>query len=402
MVIKDVALKILDLFNKSLPKINRVVIYEHLMIESNAVEVANYISQQYKIPVYYIVSKKMKPYARDILAPGIRTLDRHGLYSVIMLMLCKYVFITHGPFFKNTPKSQLLINLWHGVGHKRIRKLRGGDGIPADITVATSKLTKDMFSKAFGVPSESVFVSGYPRNDILLRAKQDKVKLKSRIKGNLNAYKKILIWMPTYRSDSLLGLPTDGIAIDNPFQIENFDSDSFNKMLKDNDALCIVKPHPYSPKSSDISNLSNLLIIDDEWICSQGITLYHLVACTDILISDVSSIILDYLLLDQPVICFSSDFEAYKKSRGFYFDDVEKLLPSRLVQNKEDFIELLSVILTTGIDPYEEKRQEVRDIFFTYKDANSTQRLLDLVFNFKNTHHNKIQAYNTKEYSQIK
>src|SRR6476619_8350307 len=99
------------------------------------------------------------------------------------------------------------------------------------------------------------------------------------------------------------------------------------------------------------------------------------------LISDVSSVIIDYLLLDQPVICFSSDFEEYKKTRGFYFDNMEDWLPGRLICNQTDFFNYLKLLLTTGKDPDEQKRMKLKDAFFTFKDAKSTERLIKHVFN---------------------
>ena len=75
-----------------------------------------------------------------------------------------------------------------------------------------------------------------------------------------------------------------------------------------------------------------MAFIDDQWISERGVTLYQLVGSTDLLISDVSSVVIDYLLLDQPILCVSTDFEAYKKNRGFYFEAIEEWLPGPVLQ----------------------------------------------------------------------
>src|SRR5699024_8224238 len=108
----------------------------------------------------------------------------------------------------------------------------------------------------------------------------------------------------------------------------------------------------------------------------QGLTLYQLLGCTDLLISDVSSVIIDYMLVDQPIICVFTDFEEYKKTRGFYFDDIENWMPSRINKTQESFFEHLENILRNDVDPSSEKREKLKNYFFDHHDAGSTERLV--------------------------
>ena len=48
--------------------------------------------------------------------------------------------------------------------------------------------------------------------------------------------------------------------------------------------------------------------------------LNYLLAITDILITDYSTIIYDCVIAGKPFICFGYDYEEYKDERGFYFD----------------------------------------------------------------------------------
>ena len=136
-----------------------------------------------------------------------------------------------------------------------------------------------------------------------------------------------------------------------------------------------------APKFEKATGLANLIFIDDSWLSDHGITLYHLAGCSDMLISDVSSIIIDYLLLDQPIICVSADFEEYKRTRGFYFKDIENWIPTRINRNQTELFRFLEQILATGADPYETKRLQLKNEFFTFQDAGSTQRLMSHIFN---------------------
>jgi CDP-glycerol glycerophosphotransferase (TagB/SpsB family) len=372
--------------NKVLPKFNKVIIIDHGRGESNAIEAANYIHKHYDLPVFLSMNEEIKGYARKILGPGVRLVNRRSIALKFAYLTSKYIFTTHGSILYDTPKRQLWVNIWHGVGHKRIRltRGRGEKGIPADITVATSDLSKKMFSESFGVSAESVFISGYPRNDLMLRAKKNKTELKEKIEPSLNHYEQVIFWMPTFKrntDDEIL--INKNLSIDGMFQISDFNVEHFNDILKKYNTLCLIKPHYYYLQNNALAGLNNIMAIDDEWIHHQGITLYHLLACTDALITDFSSVMIDYTLLGQPVICFSTDLDEFKKTQGLYFADIENWLPTKLHQNEEDFFEFLESILSTGTDPCIEKREKIRDLYFTHKDDKSTERLMEYVFDGK-------------------
>jgi CDP-glycerol glycerophosphotransferase (TagB/SpsB family) len=370
--------------NKLVPSFNRILIIGNKGLACNAVELANYISDRYDFPVYFAVSDEFRPYAKELLSPNIRLVAYSRNFFQIVILLCryfssKYIFSTHG-YNYGSSKEQMLINVWHGAGHKRIRLLRGDSGVPADMTVATSKLSKEMFSKFFGVPVESIFISGYPRNDLMLRAKQDNYSIKTKMNPSLNDYDKVLFWMPTFRRSSAKSTPkVEGLTAEKIFHIKNFNINQFNAILKKHNTLCLVKPHYLYLFNDEIANLNNVKSIDDEWIHKQGITLYHLLACTDALITDYSSVMIDYTLLEQPIFCLATDLEEFKKTQGLYFDDYENWVPTKLLQKQADFFDALEKFLSTGKDPHEVKRKKIRDLYFKYQDANSAQRIAEYV-----------------------
>jgi CDP-glycerol glycerophosphotransferase (TagB/SpsB family) len=267
------------------------------------------------------------------------------------------------------------------VLYKKVRVLIGKPPTLADVTAGTSQATKKMFAEAFGVSEDSVYVSGYPRNDMLLEAKANKDQLKNKI-NDLSTFQKIAIWMPTFRKHRS-GFYQDGVEVGNPFYIENFKIARFNDLLAQNNALCLMKPHPFAPKYEDYHHLSNIRFIDDKWITGRNLTLYELLGCTDLLISDVSSVIIDYLLLDQPVICVCTDFEEYRETRGFYFDDIENWLPSRINKTQDNFFEHLEQTLKNEPDPFRQKRERLKKYFFDYYDSRSTERLVKHVLETK-------------------
>jgi len=369
--------------NTLIPKRKQVLIEGFPDIEGSAIEVANYINRNYDIPVYYVIDHVSEGNPGNLLDREIKLIDRNK-FSIYLIkyLTSKWIFITHNTFKNKGSESQVLINIWHGVLYKRVRKYLGQEGIAADITVGTSTMTKKMFAGAFGVPEESICISGYPRNDILVRAKKKKQSLRNNIDTRFKRFKKIVVWLPTYREKAYKTLGIDGIETGNPFYIKNFEVNQFVQLLERHNTLCIVKPHPFAPKY-ETDNLKNLMFIDDAWLSQKEITLYHLLGCSDMLISDVSSVIIDYLLIDKPIVCISEDFQAYKNSRGFYFENIEDWIPTKILFNQEEFFRYFNDILSSGEDPYEEKRKYLKDQFFIFQDANSTQRLVEYVFSGK-------------------
>src|SRR5690606_16976283 len=135
------------------------------------------------------------------------------------------------------------------------------------------------------VREDRVFISGYPRNDQMLRAKSDKAKIRKMIRSHdLSGYQQILFWMPTFRRKSATEMMNvrKGIQLDNPFEVQRFDIERFNQLLIEQNAVCLLKPHYFYLTGNHKSDYSNILMIDDEWIGEQGINLYELIACTDI------------------------------------------------------------------------------------------------------------------------
>jgi CDP-glycerol glycerophosphotransferase (TagB/SpsB family) len=373
-------IKLYKVVNSGLQKRKQVLICEPWNIESNCVEVANCVASKYSYPVYYAVPKNMMVHARKLVFSNVKVIEVDSLLFKYIFLTSKYIFVAHWKFQKYYSKDQSVVNLWHGIAYKKIALLRGKPGMFADFTVATSKLTQKAFTDCFGNPLDTALITGYPRNDIMLRAQKDQTALKMRMDGNLERYDKIIIWLPTFRTDTVASHGTDGVAANNVFQIQGFDVAPFNALLRKHNTLCIVKPHPLDVQWSDDYGQSNVMVINDEWLWKQGLTLYHLTACTDILVSDISSVMIDYMLLDKPVICFSTDFDEYEHSRGFYFEDIENWLPSKLIRDQGEFMSYLENLLIKCEDPSEEKRKELKQAFFEFQDASSTERLLSRIF----------------------
>lgn len=384
-MLKRIAYKVFNFLNYYLPKKERVLIYSRRDLEGNAVAIANYIAKEYDMPVYYGATNELIIHQKEggkVIHNKVVILNRFKPIFYRMFMTSKYVFATNGYNITSLPDEQILVNVWHGLLYKTIGKLMGLDGLVAHYTVGTSELSQKMFSEAFGVSEKSVLKVGYPRNDILLESINKRNEILKGIGAKVATYDKIIIWLPTFRKHKFKD-KQDGNEPGNPFYITDFDTNKFNNLLKSHNALCILKPHPFAIHYKMSKSYKNIMIVDDSWLVEKDITLYHLLGCSDILISDVSSVIIDYLLMDKPIICISEDFEEYGETRGYYFEDTEKWIPTKVLKTQQEAFEMIKHILEKETDPFEEKRVDLKWKFFDRQDSHSTKRLVERIIGQK-------------------
>lgn len=374
-------IKIYDLLNRLTPKKKQLIISGGDRADSNAVEAANYISEHYDFPVYFRVNDFFEPYADVILSKKVRQLKNKSFEMEILKLRTKWLMGTHTSHLRPLPKNQIFINLWHGVGHKK--KGMEEDKLKSDITVATSEMTQKMLADLMHLSEETFIVTGYPRNDLMLRAQNEKQKWLKKFNPDLSNYDKVIIWMPTFqRTEGMIyRYGMNPIGFGDFFHQPDFDTAEFDRLLKKHNAVCLLKPHPiYNIDNFDSDRFDNIRIIDDEQIFKSGMTLYHLLGCTDLLITDYSSVMTDYTLLKKPVMLFAPNFEEYKAKHGFYFENVEDWMPSKLLFTQNEFFDLFNMIMESGLDPFEEKREKICNLYFRDRDTKSAERLAKFLF----------------------
>jgi CDP-glycerol glycerophosphotransferase len=102
-----------------------------------------------------------------------------------------------------------------------------------------------------------------------------------------------------------------------------------------------------------------------------GWDIYPYLKNIDVLITDYSSLYVDFLLLDRPMIFYTYDYDTYGLQMGLH-EDYLNLTPG---PHPISFTDLLLSITET--DTYQKERARVEKILFTYNDGHSAKRVIE-------------------------
>jgi len=204
---------------------------------------------------------------------------------------------------------------------------------------------------------------GLPRNDILFN-KNFITSSRSELSRKYNiGHKKIMLYAPTWR----------GYKANTKFPFCRTDFEILDKCLYERDWIFFYRPHYIESILGEelISGLKNIIRIDfNEEPYTQKI-----IACADLLITDYSSIYVDFLLLNRPILFILFDAEEYTSHRGLVVDPDSNIdMPGPKIQSVKEFINYIEG-LEDGKDVYANYREHAKKKFYKYPDGKSCQRV---------------------------
>lgn len=285
-----------------------------------------------------------------------------SLKSLYYASISSEIYYTHGcPLYSLKPKrNQLIINLWHGCGYKKEVKRKKSfiEKNYFDYVLVPGNVFVETKSEFFGCKKSQILPIGYPRYDVLLKEDESTKDFIKKVCGN----KKVIIWMPTFRKTENSNYPEERILkqeYDLPLFSCNEDIEKLNEKLIKNNAFLIIKRHPYQVNyQAEKLKLSNILFIDNDKLTKIKIDLYSLLHYCDALITDYSSIAIDYLLIDKPIAFTLGDFEEYSKERGFVFEKPLDYMPGYHIYTKQELLKMIDDI-SEGVDLYANNRKTI-------------------------------------------
>ncbi len=224
-------------------------------------------------------------------------------------------------------------------------------------------------ANAFRLRDEVLLRSGYPRNDALVATRRAEEAGGARERGPLaeelgiGADKTVLLYAPTFRAN-----PNGSVrGFELPFDVDDFAErfgDRFVLLMRSHYLNNVVLPPSVRGKVIDVTGHHDIT---------------PLLQLADGLITDYSSVMFDYALLDRPMLFFAYDYEEYaNEARGTYFDLKEKA-PGPVLETAEELFAAIEG-LKAADDGHREARRRFTAEFGEYDQGDAARRIVGRFF----------------------
>ncbi|HEY2949976.1 MAG TPA: bifunctional glycosyltransferase family 2 protein/CDP-glycerol:glycerophosphate glycerophosphotransferase [Micromonosporaceae bacterium] len=227
-----------------------------------------------------------------------------------------------------------------------------------DFSISSNPFTTEVWTRAYPCRYQSLEL-GYPRNDRLATATDADVAA-ARDRLGLAPGQIAVLYAPTYRDWA------DG-------ESAVLDVEEFAEQLPD-DHVLLVRAHYFRVRGwagvimpgSRVIDVSGQPRVEDVYLAS------------DVLITDYSSAMFDYAVLDRPIVIFAPDWEAYRSIRGVTFDLISEP-PGAVARDVHTLVNLFGTRAYAD-DPAAKARAQFRTRFCALEDGHAAERVVNRVF----------------------
>lgn len=271
------------------------------------------------------------------------------------------------------PRAKV-VQLWHGTGTIKKFGLDSDTGGIAKLAqkanqrlthlIVSSERTKKQYAGAFGVSLERIHVLGMPRTDLILN--QDRIQqMKHRFYEQYPVLKgkRCTLYAPTFRDEQ----------VDQP--VFGLDFDRFVTCMAEDEVLLLrLHPHVAANCPEAVWGKYNGKIVNVSGYAGVA----TLLAVSERLITDYSSIIFEYCLLNRPMLFYAYDYESFQREGRNFYESYPEFVPGPVAYTQPELEKLWC--------EYQMDNQQLKQFkegAFRYVDKNATKRLLELIFDEK-------------------
>ena len=315
-------------------------------------DIENFIKYYKESFDVYVISDKYED--KIIEEDGVKYVSKKG--SLVSYLRYVADYIIDAGSVKGLTKlsnSQKRISVWHGIPYKNMFTKLDPKYCRAaleycygmDLMISPSKFYSEKFLRESMLYDGEILETAISRTDSLFISEESKIKIKEEL--NIPHDKKILLYAPTYREKGNFKLP--------------FNVKKLKKSLPGDDWVIVTKLHYLN----DL--VSKKGIID----CTNYSSINNLLAISDLLITDYSSLFFDFSVLNKPIVFYQYDKEEYESDRGFMFQ-LEDYVDEKYFVHSED--ELYSIL--ENADSISDNLRRVKEEFYPMQKENVTGDLV--------------------------
>lgn len=270
-------------------------------------------------------------------------------------------------------KKQFFVETWHG-GAGPIKKI-GADN-PANfhnkpyahtsrhmnrivnVMVSNGTMRSEIYRRAFLYTGE-ILECGAPRNDILVNSWKNFIPKVHDFFG-IPIDARVVIYAPTYRK----GRQTDKVQL-NGHEVLNALHEKFG-----GEWYMLKRLHPTMTQRADELSYDDHVLNASEYDDMQ-----ELLAASDVLISDYSSVISEFSIMEKPIFLYAEDIDDYGQERDFYIDYFK--LPYSVSTDEE---QLLSNIMGFDLGEYKNKLKEYHKYIGSKETGIAAKTVVDAIY----------------------
>jgi CDP-glycerol glycerophosphotransferase (TagB/SpsB family) len=280
------------------------------------------------------------------------------------------------PLYVVTPRTgTTVLQTWHAsgafkrFGHSVRNATFGADAALTrrvrihanyDVCLVGSAEAAPWYAEAFGLPLDRFrWDLGIPRTDPLVDPDVRAAAERSvRERHGIPDGRRVILWAPTFRGDRVTDARDPGAL----------DLSRLASVLGDDNVL-LLRLHPFVRASTRVPAGATAFVRD----ASGDPDINELMLAADVLVTDYSSLIFEYSLLERPMAFFAPDLDAYERERGFYVD-VRSWVPGPVFTTTDE----LASWLRDGVPDLDRVRR-FRASAFAVADGRATERVVDRV-----------------------
>ena len=290
-------------------------------------------------------------------------------YPWLRYLNAKVIHMSHGVGLKYTEKMMVPNEFLNQLTDKESARLNERI-FYNDLLVSTSTFyAREVSSPAYNTPLKNIICSGYPKNDLFYEDISgqhiftDKVVLDALI-AQKERGKKIIVYAPTFRD---MHVDFDYTSIIDFKQLTIF--------LETNNLLLVIKGHT-SLVSDKVNSKS-----DPEYMNKPVIFYrndrdgYPLLKIADLLITDYSSIYMDFLHSLKPVLFFPYDINEYLKEHRMIQFDYFEMTPGPKAYTQDELMGWMAHFLLQNKDGYQTERRNIAKLAYDHIDSSAWQRI---------------------------
>ena len=261
---------------------------------------------------------------------------------------------------KKRPETKV-VQLWHSCGLMKKIAFDAGDDIPKNYKgnmfgnysylTLSADICVDVHARALRLPKERIFATGVSRTDYYFDEDWNRRCREQFYEAHPEAAgKKIALWAPTFRGNAAM-----------PY-LEGLDAVRDAAQQLSDEWFFVIKAHPHIDAHGMVSNCR--------------ISTEELLAVADVLITDYSSVLFDYMIYRKTAVLFAPDLKQYEDKRGFYLD--YRSIPYPLVEESGKLAEVVDGAIQWCRE-HEQEQEAFRREYVGACDGHSTERILELV-----------------------